>query len=136
LAYNEETKTTDYYPVTDVLVHTDPVVEHLVIDHEEIKTTPEHPFYTEESGWRTADKLQPGTHVRKADGTYGEVKSVSFVNLHPIKPRRRTEYPPPGLVFNGFCNPERTRAGGHTDKNGRSRPPESFLPTDLTGFMS
>jgi len=78
LAYNEENKTTDYYPVTDVLVHTDPVVEHLMIDHEEIKTTPEHPFYTEEKGWLTADKLQPGSHVRKADGTYGQVNSVTF----------------------------------------------------------
>ena len=130
MAYNEETKTTDYYPVTDVLVHTDPVVEHLVIDHEEIKTTPEHPFYTEESGWRTADKLQPGTHVRKADGTYGEVKSVSFVNLHPINPGGGRNIPRRGSFSTDFVTPKGPgQADTRTKTDGLVRRSRSYQQT-------
>lgn len=31
---------------------------------------PEHPFYTEETGWLPADELKPGMHIRQADGDY------------------------------------------------------------------
>jgi len=76
LAYDEATNTTGYYPITAVLVHDDPVIVHLTIDGEEIETTPEHPFYTQENKWVGAGALTVGMHVRKADGSYGTVQSV------------------------------------------------------------
>ncbi len=46
LAFDEETGTTGYYPVTALLIHDDPGIEYLTIDGEKLETTPEHPFYT------------------------------------------------------------------------------------------
>ena len=81
LAYDEETGTTGYYRVTAVLVHEDPVIEYLTIDGEQLQTTPEHPFYTQEAGWEWVDggSLWRGAHVRKADGRYGVVQAVEMV---------------------------------------------------------
>ena len=77
LAYNEESNTTGWYPVTDTIKHEDKTIVHLVLDNEKITTTPEHPFYTKEKGWVNAIDLKTDMHVRKADGSYGAVKSVT-----------------------------------------------------------
>jgi hypothetical protein len=50
LAYNTETGELSYDRVTDVLVHTDPVIEHLTIDDEMLTTTAEYHFVTQERG--------------------------------------------------------------------------------------
>lgn len=80
LAYNKKTNKTSWYPVDATINHDDKIVVNLVIASEKIATTLEHPFYTEEKGWVDAGKLQTGMHIRRADGTYGEVKSVTTVN--------------------------------------------------------
>ncbi len=41
--------------------------------------TPEHPFYVEGEGWVAAGELERGDRVRRADGSYGEVKSLRLV---------------------------------------------------------
>jgi hypothetical protein len=74
LAWNEETGEIDWHPVTAKLEHDDPVIIHLTIDGEEIVTTPEHPFYTEEDGWLPAGELLASMHIRKADGSYGTIE--------------------------------------------------------------
>ena len=76
LAYDAETDATGYYTVTAILVHDDPIIVHLTLDGEQIETTPEHPFYTEEDGWVDAAALRAGDHVRRADGAYGVVQAV------------------------------------------------------------
>jgi RHS repeat-associated protein len=78
LAYNEETGETDSYTVTATLVHDDPVLVDLSINDDPITTTPEHPFFTQEDGWVPASKLVLGDHIRSADGTWGEVTSLSL----------------------------------------------------------
>ncbi|HEX6291760.1 MAG TPA: RHS repeat-associated core domain-containing protein [Herpetosiphonaceae bacterium] len=80
LAYNEVLDSTGSYTVTAVWSHHDPVVERLTIDGEQLETTPEHPFYTEEHGWVPAGHLQVGAHVRTADGTPGTVQAVEFAH--------------------------------------------------------
>jgi hypothetical protein len=78
LAYDEKTGSTGYYPIEAVLEHNDAVTERVVVDGEEVVTTPEHPFYTAEGGWTDAKDLESGDHLRKADGSYGVVETVTF----------------------------------------------------------
>ena len=73
LAWNEADGTLGYYPVTAVLTHEDQALTEVIIDGEWLETPPEHPFYTEESGWLPAGELETGMHVRQADGTTGLV---------------------------------------------------------------
>jgi RHS repeat-associated protein len=70
LAWNESDNTINYYPIKAVLVHEDKTLTELILNGEWIETTPEHPFYTEESGWLPADELKLGMHIRQADGDY------------------------------------------------------------------
>ncbi len=79
LAWDEETGQLGSFEVTATFSHEDTVIEYLVIDGERLVTTPEHPFYTRERGWVAAGDLQKGEHVRKADGTYGVVRSLRLV---------------------------------------------------------
>jgi hypothetical protein len=79
LAYNETLGQTGLHTITDVLVHVDPLVAYLTIDSEQIETTPEHPFYTEEHGWLPVAELWPGATVRRADGSHGVVQTVAIV---------------------------------------------------------
>ncbi|MEM8535049.1 MAG: polymorphic toxin-type HINT domain-containing protein [Chloroflexota bacterium] len=76
-AYDEATDEHGLFPVTDVIVHTDPTQVHLLIDGELLETTPEHPFYTLERGWVDAGDLWVGAHIRKADGSYGMVQFLA-----------------------------------------------------------
>lgn len=77
LAWDEETNSISFYPVTDTIHHTDETIVHLTIDGEELETTPEHPFYVEGEGWVNAEDLQVGDDIRNADGETGEVESVT-----------------------------------------------------------
>jgi RHS repeat-associated protein len=79
LAYDEAAGTTSTYTVTAVLVHTDPAIERLTVDGEQLKTTPEHPFFTKERGWVAAGTLWNGAHLRKADGGYGLVEDIKVL---------------------------------------------------------
>ncbi len=76
LAYDQATGTTGSYTVTAVLVHTDTTQVHLTIDGEQIETTPEHPFFTQGRGWVDASDLRAGDHVRRADGSTGQVQVI------------------------------------------------------------
>lgn len=66
-------------PVTAVWAHADPLLVRLRLDEEIIETTPEHPFYTAEGEWVAASALQAGDRLRRADGSYGRVNAVEFV---------------------------------------------------------
>ncbi|KAB8140648.1 hypothetical protein F8S13_23135 [Chloroflexia bacterium SDU3-3] len=70
LAWDATTRSTGYYPVTAVMLHTDAAQVHLSVGGEHVETTPEHPFYTLERGWVAAGDLWDGAHVRRADGSY------------------------------------------------------------------
>jgi hypothetical protein len=76
LGYNEATRTTGFYPVTDVLVHLDLVGIDLTLDGEKIETTPEHPFFVLLHGWVAAADLEVGNAIRQADGTYGSIEAI------------------------------------------------------------
>ncbi len=85
LAYNPTLGKNGYYTITAILAHTDPVIEYLTIDGEQIATTPEHPFYAVALGWVPAGELWIGIHVRKADGEYGTVEAIQQVrHLQPM----------------------------------------------------
>src|SRR5206468_2615195 len=76
LAYDQETDTTGYYPVTAVLAHRDPIRVTLTIGGAPIETTPEHPFYTRDCSWVPAGSLWVGAEVWEADGSFGVVQAV------------------------------------------------------------
>ncbi len=76
---NEAIKQIAWYPITAVWAHEDPIIVNLTIDGEVIETTPNHPFYTAKGEWIEAGDLQIGAKIRQADGSYGLVESVVFV---------------------------------------------------------
>lgn len=76
LAYDEASRSTGLYTVTDTISHVDQEVVNLTLDHEQLETTPEHPFYAMLRGWVAAGELHVGDHVRRADGSYGPVQAV------------------------------------------------------------
>jgi hypothetical protein len=84
LAWDEESNTISFYPVTDTIHHTDAVIVHLTtscpkgIDGEELETTPEHPFYVEGKGWVETEDLQVGDDICNADGSTGEVEAITI----------------------------------------------------------
>jgi len=51
----------------------------LTVAGEKVETTPEHPWYTAGKGWVNAGELRIGEHIRRADGSYGEVQSLEFI---------------------------------------------------------
>jgi RHS repeat-associated protein len=73
LAYDQENESIGYFPVTATISEEHQVIINLVIDGEWIKTTTEHPFYTEELGWVKAGELMSGMHVMKSDLESGMV---------------------------------------------------------------
>jgi RHS repeat-associated protein len=78
LAAEPETARVSERTVTATHEHLDPVVGVVVIDGESIETTPEHRFYTVESGWVEAGDLRVGEHVRSASGSEGVVGSLTW----------------------------------------------------------
>ncbi len=81
LAYNQATGDTGTYTITAVLVHRDPAIQHLVIDGEDVETTPEHPFYVSLRGWVAAGDLMIGDRIRTSQAEYGAVQA-SRIELH------------------------------------------------------
>jgi hypothetical protein len=79
LAYDAALGITGSYTVTAVLVHVDPTIVYVTIDGEQLETTPEHPFFTQEYGWLPAGELAVGMHIRKANGEYGIVQAIEVV---------------------------------------------------------
>jgi hypothetical protein len=73
LAYDPETGETASHTVTAVMVHTDPVVEHLSTDAGSIETTPNHRFFSADRGWVEAGQLRVGERIRTANGTHALV---------------------------------------------------------------
>jgi hypothetical protein len=79
IAYDETTGETGEYEITDTISHEDPIIVHLTIDGELIKTTPEHPFYTDEGEWINASDLEVGELIYSLEGEFGAVEAVVFV---------------------------------------------------------
>ena len=77
LAYDQQLGSIGYYNVTATWKHVDSVIVLLNIGGEQIETTPEHPFFTEETGWTRAINLWSGIHVRRADGSYGRILEIT-----------------------------------------------------------
>ena len=69
---------THRYTVTAVLVYEDTVIEYLTINGEQLETTPEHPFYTEQRDWVDAGDLWIVAYVRKATGSAGMVEAIGW----------------------------------------------------------
>ena len=67
-AYDPKTGETGPHQVVAVMVHTDPVIEHLATDTGSIQTTPNHPFFTTDRGWVLAGSLVVGEQVRTDSG--------------------------------------------------------------------
>jgi Pretoxin HINT domain len=76
LAYDEQSQASGYYPVTAKFAHLDTDLVILTIDGEEIETTPQHPFFTQEGGWTPAGELWIGAHILRADGNSGELRAI------------------------------------------------------------
>jgi hypothetical protein len=79
LAYNEATGQTSSYEVTATHAHEDPLTVNLTIGGELLETTLEHPFYTADEEWVAAGDLEVGDDIRRADGSYGEVEAIEFI---------------------------------------------------------
>lgn len=84
LAFNETTGETDFYTVTALISHVDPVLVTLVINGEQIVTTPEHPFYTTENGWTPAGALQIGDEIRRANGSISTVQTITVTERSQV----------------------------------------------------
>jgi RHS repeat-associated protein len=78
LAYDEASGETGRFPVQAVLVHLDRAIVRLTIDDEQLETTPEHPFFSEQRGWTPAAALRVGEPIRRADGSAGAVAALSI----------------------------------------------------------
>lgn len=60
--------------------HEDALIVYLMIDGEQIVTTPEHPFYTVDNEWVAAGALQAGDDVWQADRETGMVGSIMLAH--------------------------------------------------------
>jgi RHS repeat-associated protein len=76
-AYDPRTGVTGPHLVTAVMVHTDPVVEHLATDAGPIETTPNHPFFTTDRGWVEAGQLRVGEQIRTDSATPATVSGFT-----------------------------------------------------------
>jgi hypothetical protein len=81
LGYDESLKRTDFYPVTEIFSHQDPVIIALTIGQETITTTPGHPFYAH-GVWVPAAALETGDSIYSASGVSVAVTDVQ-VNYAP-----------------------------------------------------
>jgi hypothetical protein len=52
----------------------------ITVDNEEIKTTPEHPFYVKGFGWQQAGKLVVGAKLMDVDGVPIEISKIEKVD--------------------------------------------------------
>jgi hypothetical protein len=77
-AYDPKTGETGPHQVTAVMVHTDPVIEHLKLDTGPIETTPNHRFFTADRGWVEAGSLVVGEEVRTDTGHSASVTGFTL----------------------------------------------------------
>ena len=68
LAEDPETGEQGYRKVTRTYIHESDFLVHVYVGEERIDTTPEHPFYVEETGFVTAGNLKAGDIIRTSDG--------------------------------------------------------------------
>ena len=43
---------------------------------QDMRTTPEHPFWVQDQGWRAAGDLRPGDRLASHDGSWAAVEAV------------------------------------------------------------
>ncbi|MBK9943325.1 MAG: hypothetical protein IPP13_17100 [Kouleothrix sp.] len=127
LAYNQAMGITGSYTVTAVLVHPDPVLVQLTLNGEQIETTPEHPFFTQERGWVAAGELRIGEHVPRLHGPDGTVQAWQIVphaqpmyNLTVVTAHTFFVGEEGWLVHNGDPIRINTQTGKVVDGNGRA----------------
>jgi len=77
VAWDETTGQLVERTVTAVLPHPDDEIAQLKLSNGTVVTTPDHPFFTIESGWVEAGRLWLGAHVRTTSGT-SVVRSVAL----------------------------------------------------------
>ena len=75
-ARDPDTGETSAQPVEAVLVHDDAVTGTVVIDGENVSTTPEHPFFSLDRGFVPAKDLRVGELVASESGDPGRVDAV------------------------------------------------------------
>jgi RHS repeat-associated protein len=69
LAWDESSGAVVRRKVTAVQPHPDDEIAQLKLDNGSVATTPDHPFYTLDSGWVEAGRIRPGASVKTAGGT-------------------------------------------------------------------
>ena len=74
LSENPETGERGYKEVRRLYLHESSRLIHVFVGNEEIKATPEHPFWVEGKGFVTADALRAGDEVRLCDGSRTNVE--------------------------------------------------------------
>jgi len=77
-AYNEETGTNDFKPVTQLFRNETAEWYNVHINNELIKCTAEHPFYIIGKGWVRAKDLTAGDRLLRASGECGIISSLSI----------------------------------------------------------
>ena len=76
LSENPETGERGYKEVRRLYLHESSRLIHVFVGNEEIKATPEHPFWVEGKGFVTADALRAGDEVRLCDGSRTNVEKT------------------------------------------------------------
>ena len=76
LSENPETGERGYKEVRRLYLHGSSRLIHVFVGNEEIKATPEHPFWVEGKGFVTADALRAGDEVRLCDGSWTNVEKT------------------------------------------------------------
>ena len=77
-AYDENTSTYDYRPVTQVNVNQANDIVRVQVDDEVIECTPTHPFMTEQ-GWVPAADLLKGNHVLSTNNEYRTITAIESI---------------------------------------------------------
>ena len=77
-SYDTKTKEINESKVVNTFIHKD--VSNLLTINGIIKTTTNHPFYTNKDEWIEAIDLKPGDKILHVDGEYHEVKTLEQLN--------------------------------------------------------
>ena len=85
-AHNPETGETALKPVVNTFVNETDELVHVVVNGEEIITTPTHPFYVPVKGWTDAIQLRAGDRLQLLNGEYVIVEQIQHEILEtPIQ---------------------------------------------------
>jgi hypothetical protein len=77
-SWNEEKDEVVLRPVIKTISHEVDILIKLVVDQEEIETTPDHPFYSD-GEWIEAGNLEVGDEIRLIDGNVVIVNEINFI---------------------------------------------------------